>query len=253
MDARMQFSIITAVYNNSKTLGHAIKSIQAQQYQNIEHVIQDGGSTDGSLDVIKRFADKRTSFESAPDNGVYDAINKGILRSQGDIIGLLHSDDFFASNEVLSKIAAAFENPEVDGVYGDLQYISASDTAKIIRDWRAGTFSVEKLKYGWMPPHPTVYFRRQVFDRYGLYDTSYKIAGDYDAMLRYLGTGELQLTYLPEVLVKMRVGGISNKSLIYIFHKSFEDYRSLRSNRIGGFGSLIAKNLSKITQFTSKR
>ena len=248
----MRFSIITCVYNDKNVLPHNIRSIYSQNYQNIEHIIQDGGSTDGSLGVVEKLTDARTSVQSEPDSGIYDAINKGIKRSQGNIIGLLHADDFFASNDVISKVAKAFENSEIDGVYGDLQYVSALDSAKVVRYWKAGQFSVKKLKHGWMPPHPTVYFRREVFERYGVYDSSYKISGDYDAMLRYLSTGEVRLAYLPEVLVKMRTGGASNR-ILNIFYKSSEDYRALRSNKIGGFGTLIAKNTSKLRQFFKKR
>lgn len=248
----MQISIITAVYNRKGTLAQAIRSIRSQRYQNIEHVIQDGGSTDGSLDVIRDLADERTSLQSAPDSGIYDAINKGIARARGDVVGLLHSDDFLASEEVIAKVADALADPSIDGVYGDLQYVAAQEPTKVIRHWEAGPFSVRQLRRGWMPPHPTVYLRREVFERHGVYDTSYKIAADYDAMLRYLGAGGLRLAYVPEVLVKMRTGGASNQSLRHILRKSSEDYRALRANKVGGLGTLISKNASKVTQFIKK-
>lgn len=248
----MQISIIMAVYNRKDTLAQAIDSVHAQRYQNIELVIQDGGSTDGSLDIIAQRTDSRTSLQSAPDKGIYDAINKGISRAHGDIIGLLHSDDFLASEFVIGKIAAAFDDPNVDGVYGDLQYVSACNTHKIIRHWNAGVFRAARLRWGWMPPHPTVYLRRSVFDRLGVYDTRYKIAADYDAMLRYLGKGSVRMAYLPEVLVRMRVGGESNRSIGRIVNKSKEDYRALRANGVGGIGTLVWKNLSKLPQFLKK-
>lgn len=248
----MQISIITAVYNRRDTLAQAIRSVQSQSYQNIEHVIQDGGSTDGSLDIIRDISDANTSLQSAPDGGIYDAINKGIARARGDVIGLLHSDDFLASTDVIAKIADALADPDIDGVYGDLQYVAAQDTSKVVRHWQAGPYSAKQLRRGWMPPHPTVYLRRGVFDRYGVYDTSYQIAADYDAMLRYLSTGNIRMGYLPEILVKMRTGGASNQSLGHILRKSSEDYRALRANKVGGFGALIAKNASKVTQFIKK-
>lgn len=154
----------------------------------------------------------------------YDAINRGISRASGDAIGLMHSDDFFAHDRVLERVAEALSDPAVEGVYGDLDYVSASDPARVIRDWRSGAYAPAKLRRGWMPPHPTLYLRREVFDTWGLYDTSFRIAADYDAMLRYLAKGEIRLAYIPEVLVKMRVGGESNRSLGRILRKSRETW-----------------------------
>lgn len=230
-------------------MAEAISSVMSQDYGNVEHVIQDGGSRDGTLAVISETAGLNASLESAPDNGLYDGINKGIARATGDIIGLMHSDDIFAHQSVLSQVAEAMSDPKVDGVYGDLDYVAENDTGRIIRKWRSGLYSAEKLRRGWMPPHPTLYLRREVFDRWGVYDTSFSIAADYDAMLRYLVKGKVQLAYVPEVFVKMRVGGESNRSLSRILKKSGEDYRALRQNGVGGVASLACKNFSKIQQF----
>lgn len=164
----------------------------------------------------------------------------------------MHSDDVFASDDVLTKVAAAFQDSKIDGVYGDLQYVAADDTNRVIRHWRAGEYHPRLINRGWMPPHPTLYLRREVFDRFGLYDPSFRISADYDAMLRYLVKGKIQLAYIPEVLVKMRVGGESNSSLGRILRKSREDLRAMRNNGIGGFGTLAAKNLSKLGQFIVK-
>jgi glycosyltransferase involved in cell wall biosynthesis len=248
----MHISVITAVYNRHETIGDTIRSLQAQSFEHYEHVVVDGGSTDGTLKLIDGFADHRTKVGSGPDTGIYDAINKGISRATGDVIGLMHSDDFFASDHVLGKVANTFEDPTVDGVYGDLQYVSASDPERVIRHWRAGEFSPKLLRRGWMPPHPTLYLRRSVFERWGAYDTSYRIAADYDAMLRWLGHGKIKLAYIPDVLVKMRVGGESNRSIGRILAKSREDYRAIGSNNIGGVGTLMMKNISKIGQFFVK-
>ena len=248
----MKISIVTAVYNRKSTLSQTIESVQSQLHQKIEHIIQDGGSTDGSLNVIERLADHSTFLESSPDTGIYDAINKGISRAKGDAIGLLHSDDFYATNDVVNKVVDAFSDPKIDGVYGDLQYVSAGDTSKVIRQWVAGNYDIKRLRRGWMPPHPTVFLRRQVYEQFGLYNTSYKISADYDALLRYLGTCNLRMTYIPETLIKMRTGGESNKSFEKIIQKSFEDYRALRCNNIGGVGALLAKNFSKLPQFIIK-
>jgi len=241
----MKISIVTAVFNREATVGQAMESVQAQDYAKIEHLIQDGGSKDGTLETVKRLADHRTIVISARDEGIYDSINKGISRATGDVIGLLHSDDYLTSSSVIAKVADAFADPSIDGVYGDLDYVAADDTGRVIRHWKSGIFSPEKLRRGWMPPHPTVYLRREVFERLGVYDTSYQIAADYDAMLRYLGKGAIRLHYIPEVLVKMRVGGASNRSFGHIIQKSREDYRALRKNEIGGLRALFLKNSSQ--------
>ena len=139
--------------------------------------------------------------------------------------------------------------PQIDGVYGDLEYVAQDDDTRVIRHWRAGSFAQAKLKRGWMPPHPTLYLRRAVFDRSGLYDTSYQISGDYDGMLRFLTSGQVRLAYIPQVMVRMKIGGVSNRSFAHMIRKSREDYRAIRHNKVGGIGTLVGKNLSKISQF----
>jgi glycosyltransferase len=245
----MKISIITAVYNRVDTISRAIKSVRSQTFCNVEHVIQDGNSTDGTLQVVQQFSNISTKLISKPDTGIYDAINRGIVRSSGDIVGLMHSDDFFAHDSVLEMVADAFSDPNIDGVYGDLQYVASNNPTRVIRHWRSGAYEPSKLRYGWMPPHPTLYLRRQVFDHWGLYDINFRIASDYDAMLRYLVKGQIKLAYIPEVLVKMRVGGESNRSLGRILLKSREDLQAIRQNGVGGLGTLACKNLSKIPQF----
>lgn len=226
-----------------------MKSVQGQTYPEIEHVIQDGGSTDGTLDIVEKLGNDRTTLFSVPDKGIYDAINKGIANASGEVIGLMHSDDFFADPNVISDIAEIFSNPDIDGVYGDLDYVSATDETRVVRHWRSGEFSMQKLRRGWMPPHPTVYLRRSVFEEFGAYDAQFRIAADYDAMLRYFGSGQLRIAYLPRVLVKMRLGGESNRSLGRIITKSKEDLFVIRRNGVGGLGTLTMKNLQKIGQF----
>ncbi len=242
-------SVVTTVFNREATIAEAIQSVATQDYPFVEHIVQDGGSTDGTCDVIAGIKSPKLSFQSGPDAGIYDGINKGIARTTGDIVGLMHSDDLFAGPHVLSSVAEAMQDPSIDGVYGDLDYVSQSDTAKIVRKWRSGEYTPAKLKRGWMPPHPTLYLRRSVFDQWGLYNTHFDIAADYDAMLRYLVKGRIKLAYVPDVFVKMRVGGESNRSLSRILKKSSEDYRAIRTNGVGGLGTLTLKNLSKIQQF----
>lgn len=244
-----KISVVTAVFNREKTIAEAIQSVASQDHSNVEHIIQDGCSEDGTLAVIGHVAGPDVSLQSLRDNGIYEGINNGIKRTTGDIVGLMHSDDLFASSHVLTRVAEVMADPTIDGVYGDLDYVSARDTNRTIRKWRSGPYCPSNLQRGWMPPHPTLYLRRKVFDQWGLYDTTFRIAADYDAMLRYLTRGEIKLTYVPEVFVKMRVGGESNGSVGKVLRKSAEDYRAIRANGVGGMKTLALKNLSKIKQF----
>lgn len=248
----MKISIITAVYNRRATIGQAIASVHAQTWPDVEHLVIDGASTDGTLAAIEAERHCRMRLVSEPDQGIYDALNKGIRLATGDVVGLMHSDDFFAHERVLEKVAAAFEAPGVGAVYGDLDYISAADDRRVIRRWCSGAYRPEKLRRGWMPPHPALFLKRDVFERHGAYDTRYRISADYEAILRYFTGEDLRPAYVPEVLVKMRVGGESNRSLSRILRKSREDYRALRSNGVGGLGALAWKNLSKVGQFVTK-
>lgn len=248
----MKLSIITAVYNREATVAQAIGSVAAQTYADVEHVIIDGASTDGTLAAVQRLAHPGMRVISEPDRGIYDPLNKGILNATGDVVGLMHSDDFLAHDRVLETVAGTFDRTGADAVYGDLDYVAAEDTARIIRHWRSGAFTPQSLSRGWMPPHPTLFVRREAMMRLGLYNTDYRIAADYEAILRWFGKGGLSLAYIPEVLVKMRVGGESNRSLERILRKSREDYRALRSNQVGGLRALAWKNLSKLPQFLKK-
>lgn len=245
----MKISIITAVYNRATTLTNSIDSVQSQSYGNTEHVLVDGASSDGSVELIQERLRSQDLFVSERDKGIYDALNKGLKMATGDVIGLVHSDDYLADPHVLRDVAEALNRLGVHGVYGDLQYVSKDDTSKVIRHWESGEYHISKLKRGWMPPHPTLFLKREVIEQWGGYDTNLRIAADYDAMLRYLQKGKIQLAYVPRVLVKMRVGGESNQSLKKIIQKSREDIVALRNNGVGGFGTLIFKNLSKVKQF----
>ena len=248
----LKLSIITAVYNRQDTVAHAISSVAAQSYSDVEHLIVDGASTDGTLDAVKRLARPGMKVISEPDRGIYDAQNKGIRAATGEVVGLMHSDDFFAHDRVLEKVAFAFATTGADAVYGDLHYVAAADSSRVIRHWRSGEFVPQRLARGWMPPHPTLFVRRDAMLRLGLYDTDYRIAADYEAILRWFGKGGLSVAYVPEVLVKMRLGGESNRSLGRIIRKSREDYRALRSTGVGGIRALAWKNLSKLPQFLTK-
>ena len=253
----MKISIITATQQCVDTLGDCLASVAGQSYPDREHIVIDGASTDGTLAVLEAHRPQLAALVSEPDQGLYEALNKGLARASGDVVGFLHADDLYADADVRARIAAAFattsDRGTVEAVYGDLVYVAKEDTNRVIRYWRAGEFQPVRLRWGWMPPHPTLYLRRSVYQRQGGFDPRYRIAADYDLMLRVLGGGGGrpvgQVVYLPQVLVRMRVGGTSNRSLSKILLKSREDYRALRANRIGGFGALAWKNLSKLPQF----
>ena len=242
-----KISVITASYNRINTINSSIESLKEQSYSNIEQVFVDGGSVDGTVDLIKQVLTDHDKFITEPDNGIYDALNKGIEMSTGEVVGLLHSDDFFADQNVLADIAELFLDEEVDLVYGDLSYVSG-DSCRVVRRWESGAFDKKRLKYGWMPPHPTVFIRKSVFEKIGVYDASYRIAADYDFLLRCL-QADLVIRYIPRNLVNMRVGGASNANLANLIKKSKEDLKSIRRNRVGGWLTLLYKNLSKIIQF----
>lgn len=245
----MRLSVVTAVRNRAGTIGASVASTLGQTGVDLELVVQDGASTDGTLAEIARFDDPRIALVSERDGGIYDALNRGIARARGDVVGLMHSDDWFAAPDVLARVARVFADPAVDGVYGDLDYVAAADPARIVRRWRSGPYDPGRLRWGWMPPHPTLYLRRAVYDRWGTFDTGFRIAADYEAMLRFLVRGGIRLAYVPDVLVKMRLGGESNRSLERMVLKSREDLRAMRRHRVGGIGTLAAKNLRKIGQF----
>ena len=245
----MRISVVTAVRNGAPTIAGTLSSLRAQTHPSLEHIVQDGMSTDDTLARIAAFGLPDTRLVSEADGGLYDAINRGISRATGDVVGLLHADDQLAGPDVLAKVAALLEDAAIDGVYGDLEYVGRDDPTRVIRRWRAGAFDPGALRRGWMPPHPTLYLRREVFARAGLYDTGYRISGDYDAMLRFLTSAEVRLAYLPQVMVRMKMGGISNRSMAQLLRKSREDYRAIRRHGVGGLGTLVAKNVSKIGQF----
>lgn len=245
----MKVSIITAVYNARETIGQAIESILGQSYPDIELVVIDGGSTDGTVEILQRYRERIAVLVSEPDHGIYDALNKGLALASGEIVGFLHADDVLASSTAVQRIAEAFVDPAVDAAYGDLVYVNKRDCSKVIRYWRAGEYSRSGLQAGWMPPHPTFYARRSLYTRLGGFDASLRVAADYDCMLRFLWRERINCVYVPEVLVRMRVGGASNRSVANILRKMAEDYRAIRRNQLGGVATLLWKNLRKLPQF----
>lgn len=245
----VSFSVITATWNSSSTLVPCIESVNKQTWLDVEHVFVDGASTDNTLSLIRAHSCRPHRCVSERDRGIYDALNKGIALAGGDVIGFLHSDDTLADSAVLARIAHAFEDPTVDAVYGDLDYVDRADRSKVIRRWRSQPFKPSLLKDGWMPAHPTLYVRAEVYRRIGHFDVNYRISADYLSVLQMFSQPSFKAAYLDSVLVKMCTGGISNRSIKTIARKSAEDLKALRRTGVGGIDTLIRKNLSKITQF----
>lgn len=286
----MQFSIITVARNAEVTVAKTLQSVAAQSEVTVEHILVDGASTDGTLPILKTYRagmedrpDRRIRLISEPDRGIYDALNKGIRQTTGDVVGLLHADDFLAHEHVLANVAKRFKETDAVAAYGDLHYVRekmpaasrgreirdpayrlepgasvsgdfGSSTFSVVRHWRSGPYDHRKLKWGWMPPHPTLFLKRTLYDQVtlpngGFFDTGLSIAADYDFVLRMLADHQVQPVYLPEVLVKMRLGGKSNRSLRNMLRKSREDLQAMRRHRVGGIFTLAAKNFRKIPQF----
>lgn len=248
----MKVSIITATYNSAQTLADTLASLEAQTYSDIEYIVIDGASKDSTLDVVKQNSTKVTRIISEPDKGIYDALNKGITAATGDIVGFLHSDDLLAYPDAVADVVAQFKSSRCQAVYGDLEYVSKTDTSKVIRFWKSGNYTKQKLQLGWMPPHPTFYMKRDLYEKYGCFDLSFRIAADYDSLLRYLWRNDVSLSYVPKVLTKMRVGGASNRSLSNIIKKTGEDIQAIKKNGLFWPTVVLFKNLSKIPQFFIK-
>lgn len=239
---------MTATFNSASTILDARKSVLKQSHPYVEHLIVDGLSGDKTLDLIREVDQTNLIIDSRPDDGIYDALNRGVRLATGDVVGFLHSDDYFTDESVLECVANGFEDPSIDICYGDLAYVAKLDTDKVVRRWRAGEFSRSKLRFGWMPPHPTLYVRREILQE-NLFNLDYHISADYDAILRLLANERHKVSYLRKELVRMRLGGVSNKSLANIWKKTREDWRAIRSNNAGGILTLISKNVRKLPQF----
>ena len=226
--ATFKISVITATFNAEKTLFDCIESISRQSVD-VEHIIIDGASTDGTLKIIKHCG-SRAVVVSEPDNGIYDAMNKGIKLATGDVIGILNADDFYASNDVLKKIFDVFLDPNIDACYGDLVYVNSKNKNKITRYWKSGNFNIRKFYFGWMPPHPTFFVRSSVYKKHGLFNLNLGSSADYEIMLRFLLKKQLNVVYIPKVLVNMRTGGESNASLLNRLKANRNDRKAWKVN-----------------------
>lgn len=246
----IKLSLITVTYNSAETLEDTLQSVFSQTYSNIEYIVVDGGSKDGTLAIIEKYRSKIHKYISEKDNGLYDALNKGITMAEGDIIGILHSDDFYIHERVLEKVVTKMQAEKADGLYADLYYVDKQNTDRIIRKWKSKTYSSGAFLNSWMPPHPTFFVRKQVYTQFGTFNLKLKSAADYELMLRFIHKHHIKLTYLPEFIVKMRVGGKSNSSLKNRWKANREDREAWRMNGLKPrFYTLILKPLLKLFQF----
>jgi len=230
----MKFSLITVSYNSSQTIADTIQSVLNQNYSNIEYIIVDGNSKDTTIDIVRSFEPQfngRLRWISEPDKGLYDAMNKGVKMATGDIVGIINSDDLFCDSEAISKVVDIFEsNNALEGVYADLYYVAQDDTNKVIRKWVTGT--QKPFSSGWHPAHPTLYLKRDVYNKYGFFDLNFRLASDFEIMLRFLDNYKIKIAYLPESFVKMRLGGETNKSIHNIYNQNIECIKSFEKNKI---------------------
>lgn len=251
VDIKMKVSIITVTYNSEKTLRDTLESVETQSYKDIEYIIVDGASTDNTIQIVNEFSTRISKCISEKDKGIYDALNKGISQASGDIIGFIHSDDVLAQPNVIEMIVNEFQQKQVDIVYGDLVFVEKTKLNVVKRFWKSGPFQKYKIALGWAPPHPSFYMKRELYLDDGLFDLSFKIAADYDHMLRFLRRDNVKVSYLPHVLVKMRLGGestrfdnaaLSTKEIIGVMKKQ----------KINWPLAIIFRKLSKVTQFFSR-
>lgn len=236
------------VYNAHNSIKRCIESVLAQSYTNVEYIIIDGGSTDGTLQIIEQYKPHISIFLSETDKGIYDAMNKGIKLATGDIVGILNSDDFFADNDVLNHIVKAFEQNKTGIVYGNLDYIDTKN--KIIRKWHAGEYKEGLFNWGWMPPHPTFYCKRLLFEKLGAYNLQYGTAADYELMLRFIHLNKINTYYLNKTIIKMSIGGASNNTFVSRYNAWRFDYKAMRKNGVlFPLFAIALKPLRKVVQY----
>ena len=248
---KYKISIITVCFNSEKTIKKTLLSIQNQKYNKIEHMIIDGKSNDKTISIVKKFEHVKKII-SEKDHGIYDAMNKGLKIATGDIVGFLNSDDFYASSNVLNLVNKTFnQDPKLEACYADLVYIHPNDACKVLRYWKSNNFSYGSFAKGWCPPHPTFFVRRSVYERFGKFDLNYRIASDVDLMMRFLEKHKIKSQYVPEVWIKMRMGGTTNKNFRNIWLQNKEILHSLNKNNLSvNFTKFFAfKILSRILQY----
>ena len=248
----MKISIITVVWNNAKTIRDAINSVLNQSYKDVEYIVVDGASTDGTIKIVQSYGDK-IKFISEKDNGLYDAMNKGIRMATGDVVGILNSDDFYASDKILQIVADEFLNSNTDSVYANLEYVDANNPKKVVGYWKSKKYQDGLFRSGWHPAHPTFFVKSEIYKKYGMFDLGFRIAADYELMLRFFEKCKITSSYVDEVFVKMRMGGESNKSIKNIIKANIESYRAWQANGLYINPLMfLLKPFSKIVQFINK-
>ena len=250
----MKISIITITFNSAATVEDTIKSVVSQDFHDIEYIIVDGLSKDSTITIVNRYSPYIAKVVSEKDKGLYDALNKGIKLATGDVVGMLHSDDLYADNNVISKVAQKFAaDPSVEAVYADMVFVDRNDAGKILRTWKAGEYEEDAFKKGWMPPHPTFFVKKTVYDRFGGFNLDLKLSADYELMLRFIHKHKIKLAYLPETIVKMRMGGLSNHSFFVKLKANIEDKMAWRINDLKpGMFTTFRKPLKKLLQYFDK-
>lgn len=246
----LRVTIITSVFNACRTLPQAIESVLAQTYPEIEYIVVDGMSTDGSDECVSRYGNGIRRYIREPDTGIYNAWNKGLAAATGDVIGFLNADDFLKNNTVIEQLADRFADPATDGLYGDLLYIRAQPPHQVVRYWKSGDYEPNRFRWGWMPPHPTVYLRRSCYERFGGFREDFDIAADYELLVRMMVRHRIWMQYLPQVMIQMRVGGKSNASLRNRLRANAEDRKAWLINDMQPpLGLRWTKPLRKIPQY----
>jgi glycosyltransferase involved in cell wall biosynthesis len=228
----MKISVVTVCFNSAAHIADALASVDMQTWQDREHVVVDGASVDGTMRIVQAHAKPWRRAVSEPDRGIYDAMNKGIALATGEVVGFINSDDFYASPDVLAKVAAVFEDPQAQGCWGDLCYVRQDQPTQVVRYWRSSEFRLGLFARGWCPPHPTLFLRRSVLEQFGHFDLSYPIAADMELMARLLEVHRIRTRYIPEVLVHMRMGGTTNRSLGNIWQQNREIWRALQVHHL---------------------
>lgn len=252
----MKISVITATWNSGRTIEDTLKSVLCQTYWDYEYIIIDGGSEDNTLDIVHRYEplfEGRMNVYTGKDKGIYDAMNKGFRKANGEILMLINSDDLFARPDAIEMVVKEFDNhPDADGVYADLNYVSREDINHVVRVWKSG--KQKSMRYGWLPAHPTFYVKREVYEKYGYFNLGYPLAADFELMLRFVERYKIRLYYLPECLVRMRLGGATSRSLKNIFKQAIETLRAFKDNDIpgGNITYLFFRYLPKVKQFLRK-
>lgn len=253
VSAPIKISVITACYNSESTIEDTLASVAEQTHPEIEHIVVDGCSTDRTMDIVNRYRGGLAHVVSAPDQGIYDAMNKGIALASGDVVGFLNSDDFFASTVELEFVAKAFEDPRVEACHADLVYVGKDDPGQVVRYWKSNQYQYGQFRTGWMPAHPTFYVRRAVYQEFGGFALQFRFQADFELALRLLEVHRIRSVYIPRVLVKMRIGGATNNNLVNILRGNLEAYRACRKNGLAVTPFfMLRKILSRIPQFFVK-